>query len=340
MFWLLTAALLAPALLFAAAPLWRRRRAAGGRLGLALPLAAVLALPPLAYVLYNRWGHIDEVGLGELYRRTVDNPGDPREAQRLVIALGEAVRRDQDRPWAWYFLGENLFGLGLAEEAEIAYGRAASLLEPAPEKAAVLGRLAMARYLNAGSRLSPEAMAAVDEARAINPREASVLQLLAADAEEREDMEAAVGYWRQLVQAAPGSALADELRRRIAAARAGAEAPAGPLVEVNVSLAEGLALDGGLRVFVAARDAAREGAPPLAAVDTRVSRLPATIRLDDSSAVGPFNLSSAATVYVSALVSRAGTATPRPGDYRAVSESIALDGRPAVVDLVIAEPVP
>lgn len=339
MFWPLTAVLLASALLFAAWPLWRRRRAAGGRLGLALPLAAVLALPPLAYVLYDRWGRIDEVSLRGLYQRTVDNAGDPQEARRLVVGLGEAVRRDQDRPWAWYFLGENLLGLGLAAEAEIAYGRAAALLEPAPEKAAVLGRLAMARYLVAGSRLSPEAMAAVDEARAINPREISVLQLLAADAENREDTEAAVGYWRQLIQAAPDSELADGLRRRIAAARSDGDA-AGPLVEVKVSLAEGLALDGGLRVFVAARDAAREGAPPLAAAATLVSRLPATIRLDDSSAVGPFNLSSAGTVYVSALVSRSGTATPRPGDYRAVSENIALGGRPAAVELVIAEPVP
>ncbi|MBV56610.1 MAG: hypothetical protein CMQ12_08575 [Gammaproteobacteria bacterium] len=65
-----------------------------------------------------------------------------------------------------------------------------------------------------------------------------------------------------------------------------------------------------------------------------------TIRLDDASAVGPFNLSSADTVFVSALVSFTGTANPGSGDYRVVSDSFVHKGQHAVIDLVLSERVP
>jgi hypothetical protein len=117
-------------------------------------------------------------------------------------------------------------------------------------------------------------------------------------------------------------------------------AVSGPSIDVNVSLADGLELRDELRVFIAARNAAREGMPPLAAIDLVVASLPTTVRLDNSSAVGPFNLASADTVYLSALVSNSGVATPRSGDYRVVSESFAHNGEHTVIDLVIAEQVP
>ena len=48
-----------------------------------------------------------------------------------------------------------------------------------------------------------------------------------------------------------------------------------------------------LRVFVAARNADREGMPPLAAISLVVGNLPIMVQLDNSLAVGPFDLSSA-----------------------------------------------
>ena len=79
--------------------------------------------------------------------------------------------------------------------------------------------------------------------------------------------------------------------------------------------------------------------PPLAATDLRVSNLPQTIQLDNSSAVGPFNLASSDTVYVSALVSFAGVANPQIGDYRVVSENFSHNGQHTVIDLLISEQV-
>ena len=44
-------------------------------------------------------------------------------------------------------------------------------------------------------------------------------------------------------------------------------------------------------------NAEQDGLPPLAALDTTVSALPASFQLDNTAAVGPYNLSSAESVY-------------------------------------------
>ena len=114
----------------------------------------------------------------------------------------------------------------------------------------------------------------------------------------------------------------------------------GPAIEVAVSIADSLEPDPQLRVFIAARNAEMEGMPPLAVADLRVADLPVSLRLDDSLAVGPFNLSSAQSVYVSALVSQSGAANRATGDYFAQSAPFPLDNPPEPLELVISEIVP
>ena len=308
------------------------------------PVMLTFLIPLLAYGLYDRWGYIDEVEMMDLYQRTVQNVDDLEEAQALIVSLGQSVQNDDDQPWAWYFLGENFSNIGMFNEAEIAYGRSADLFEATPEKALVLGRVAMVKYINAELQLTPEIAEVIDEARAINPNEITILQLLASDASSNEDYAAAIGYWRLLIQVDPNSQQAQTLRANITAAQQilAQQSPSseeGPVIDVTVSLASGLELNSSLRVFVAARNADREGMPPLAATDLVVGNLPMTIRLDNSSAVGPFNLASAENVYVSALVSRTGVATPQAGDYRVVSESFSHNNEQAEISLIISETV-
>ena len=80
--------------------------------------------------------------------------------------------------------------------------------------------------------------------------------------------------------------------------------------------------------------------PPLAVADITVADLPVRVRLDDSMAVGPFNLSSAESVYVSALISQVGTANRASGDYFAETEAFSLESPPQPVELLISEIVP
>jgi cytochrome c-type biogenesis protein CcmH len=310
-----------------------------------IPLALVLFMSVLAYSLYNQWGYIDDVELMDLFRRTVNNTADIEETQSLIVRLGEVVQADADKEWAWYFLAENFANLNMFPEAQIAYRQAANRIEAGPEKALILGRVALAMYITADLKLTPEILEVVEEARALNPNERSILQLLAADADQRRDYQSAIAYWRLLIQSSPNSGQARLLRESIAAAQSlmadsGQDIDAGPVVEVKLRLTEGIELDPNLRVFIAVRNAQREGLPPLAATQLRVADLPVTIRLDDASAVGPFNLSSANTVFVSALVSFTGTANPGSGDYRVVSDSFVHKGQHAVIDLVLSERVP
>ena len=310
-----------------------------------IPLLLCLAMPLVAYGLYDEWGFKNDVELMGLFQRTVNNRDNPQESQDLIRRLGEVVQADDYRPWAWYFLAENFASIGMFTEAEIAYRQSAARMEETPEKALVLGRVAMAKYVLAEYTFTADILEVIGKARAINPNEISVLQLIAADAEEREDFETAIEYWRLIIQSNPNSEQAQTLRRSIAIAQQrlagdGQDVAAGPTIEINLSLAEGLEIDGGLRVFVAVRNAAQEGLPPLAAIDLTVADLPANIQLDNSFAVGPFNISSAETVFVSASVSFTGSATPTSGDYRSQSDNFSHNGQRAVISLEIIDRVP
>lgn len=363
LFWLTSILLLAVAAGFVLLPLWRRMQAEGktesvGNLSgllddastraLLLPLGLVVLMSIAAYLFYARWGHINEVRFTDLYQRSIENSDDPQEAIALIREITAHTQAGEENdPWLWYFLGQNLSLVTQYGLAEITYARAAELLPDGRDKAMVLGQLALMRYLDGEFVMSEGVMAAIQAARELNPTEATALQLLATDAEDRQDSNAAIGYWRLLIQASPQSELAGVLRQRIAEAQqrlqtgegeSSADSP-GPVIEVQVSLAEGLQLDPEGWVFVTARDAEQEGAPPLAVTRLPVRSLPTTVQLDDSHGVAGSSLSAASRVYVSALITATGTANAQAGDYRAVSDSFTL-GRQGTVSLVIAEQLP
>ena len=307
---------------------------------LVIGLIAV-SLPAVSVTLYQRWGFIDDVQVMGLFQESLAAQGDVAAASALVTELGELVKNGSENPWVWYFLGENFATIGRFNEAEISYRQAAERLSGQPEEALVLGRAALALYIKSEFRFTPELNALIEQAQAINPNEIAVIQLLAADAQNRGDYAAAIANWRILIQLDPNSPEAQALRGEIANAQRllreeSGEEIVGPEIEVRLALAEGLSLDPNLRVFVAVRSAEREGMPPLAAVGLSVADLPTTISLDNSSQVGPFNLSSADLVRVSALVSLNGTANPSRGDYRVVSDDFAHNGQHAIVTLTIS----
>lgn len=303
------------------------------------PLALVLLLPVAAWLMYQQWGQLEDVELMDQFQRTVQNENDVETARDLVLSLGQVVQENPERPWAWYFLGENFSTLGMFDAANSAYRQAAERMSEDEEKALALGRVVLTAYIMEQLRITPEIQDLIDNTLELNPDEPNVLQLLATDAREREDYDAAIGYWRRLSQLNPDSQTARENIADLQRLRAG-DASDGPAIEVAVAIAGDLPLDPQLRVFVSARNAQADGMPPLAVADLTVAELPARIRLDDSLAVGPFNLSSAESVYVSALVSQAGTANRASGDYFAETEAFPLENPPQPVQLVISEIVP
>ncbi|MCY4270355.1 MAG: c-type cytochrome biogenesis protein CcmI [Gammaproteobacteria bacterium] len=317
--------------------------APGGSGGILAPLTVALLLPVAAWLMYQQWGQLEAVELMDPFQRTVQQGGDPEVARELVLRLGDAVRENPEQAWAWYFLGENLSTLGMFDVANSAYRQAVDRLAEDEEKALALGRVALTAYIMARLELTPEIREIIDRTLALNPDEPNVLQLLASDAEESGDFDAAIGYWRRLSQLNPDSQTARQSIANLQRLRDGGETASPDIaagIEVAVAIAEGLTLDPRLRVFISARNAEAEGMPPLAVATVSVADLPASIRLDDSLAVGPFNLSSAQSVYIAALVSQTGSANRAPGDHFAESEPFPLANPPNPVQLKISQVVP
>jgi cytochrome c-type biogenesis protein CcmH/NrfG len=153
-----------------------------------IPVILAMLIPVLAYSLYDQWGYIDDVELMDLFQRTLNSTGDPGEAQALVESLVEAVQADEERPWTWYFLGENFVNLSMFVEsesvrrdlwlrAETAYQQSSVLFDEGPDQALVLGRVALAKYMNSGREFNQEILDVIEQARKINPNENLLIKL-------------------------------------------------------------------------------------------------------------------------------------------------------------------
>ena len=314
---------------------------------------AVLLIPVASYSLYGYWGYSQHENIRGLYERTAANRDDLDEARELISALGAVVMGEPESnplPWAWYFLGENFSMLGLYSEAEVAYRQSSDRLIGESEQALSLGRLALVRYILDEFVITPRVRAAIQQTRRLNPNEIAVLQILASDAETREDYREAIANWRLLIQADPNSSQSNLLRQKVTDAQLllaatddlalSSSSTISPSISVSLSLADSLKVGGDTVVFVAARDVDKEGSPPLAVAVLSVKDLPSVVTLTDDQAVGPFKLSSAKSVNLSALISFSGVANPQSGDIRAVSESILLSDEPSEVSLILSSRLP
>lgn len=314
---------------------------------------AVLLIPVASYSLYGYWGYSQHENIRGLYERTAANRDDLDEARELISALGAVVMGEPESnplPWAWYFLGENFSMLGLYSEAEVAYRQSSDRLIGESEQALSLGRLALVRYILDEFVITPRVRAAIQQTRRLNPNEIAVLQILASDAETREDYREAIANWRLLIQADPNSSQSNLLRQKVTDAQLllaatddlalSSSSTISPSISVSLSLADSLKVSGDTVVFVAARDVDKEGSPPLAVAVLSVKDLPSVVTLTDDQAVGPFKLSSAKSVNLSALISFSGVANPQSGDIRAVSESILLSDEPFEVSLILSSRLP
>lgn len=115
-------------------------------------------------------------------------------------------------------------------------------------------------------------------------------------------------------------------------------APAAASVKVSVSLSPATAKKAQPTdaVFIFAR-AANGPRVPLAVVRKQVKDLPATVVLDDSTAMSPqMKLSSVPEVVVVARVSKSGDAMPHAGDFEGTSEPVKTFGGNVAVRIATA----
>lgn len=314
-----------------------------------IPLVMVALIVPTSIGLYQQWGYQDELELATLFERTEQVSEDPQEIRDLIFSIGALIERDNENGWAVYLLAQNLANIGMFAEAATALERAGALIEQPQDKVSVLAQYAFLEFMLADQVVTEKVQSIIDQAQLIDPNQFLILQVQGLDAERRQDHQAAITYWRRILQQTPAGPEADQIQARIEIAQqalAGGSPqateppePSGAQVQVQVSLAEGLTLPAGTRVFVSALDVNGRG-QPLAARVLNVEELPVTLTLSDADAVGPFNISSAQTLYVVATASSTGTANVQSGDYQARSEGFARTDAAAPVALVIADRVP
>ena len=232
-------------------------------------------------------------------------------------------------PQAWEMLARSYAALQRFPEAARAYEKARTL---APNNAQLLVDHADVLAMLQGQSMVGEPAKLIARALTLDPKNLKALALAGSAAFERKDFAGAIQFWSQARQLAPPTGeFTAGLDRTLEAARDAAAtqpntastpsktAPVpGPALSGTVSLSPSLAskVKPDDTVFIFAR-AAQGPRMPLAILKRKVSELPITFKLDDSTAMSDdLKLSKFANVVVAARVSASGNAMPQPGDLQ------------------------
>ncbi|NMK47866.1 c-type cytochrome biogenesis protein CcmI [Achromobacter sp. Bel] len=341
----------------------------GQRAGVAAACLLSVLIPVAAVLLYGKLGNPRAAADASVMARAVEpHAQDTGDDMAVAInALAQRLRNAPDDADGWYTLARSYETLGRYADAVAAYQQVLRLV---PGQPAVLADMADA--LLSANRGVPDAHAveAVAQALATQPDQPKALALAGMMALRRGDAAEALAHWERLqALLPPDSEAARQIQSNIAQARAmAAGAPPAPMaggngVQNTASNAAPQAKPAGDASALAARisgqariaDSLRgqvqpddtvfilarpvEGSRmPLAILQWRVSDLPRTFVLDDSSAMSPdATLSRASNVRVEIRVSRSGTATARPGDLSGVLSEVPIraDGLELVADTVV-----
>jgi cytochrome c-type biogenesis protein CcmH len=296
-----------------------------------LPALLVLLVPVLSAWLYLDHGAWRDLAIPAVI---ADIQGAQSEEEqlaalnRLADTLKARFERKPEDVEAAYMLGTLLLEVERYDEAEATFEAMLDLLEPGPNRATVLGQLAQVRYVQADSTITEEVQATMDQALAMNPNESTVMDILAIDALLREDLVAALGYWRrELSQLAPGSQKSETMRQRIAVVEsymsqdekaevAATNVPVKLHVTISPELVDKVTPDMNLFVYIGNPG----GGPPILARNIPSPEFPFDIVLDNSMSMLGAQLLPTQQVIAGARLS-AGGATRQSGALEHESET-------------------
>jgi cytochrome c-type biogenesis protein CcmH len=314
-----------------------------------LTITTALALPLVAVLLYQ-W-------LGEPRGLSVERAVPPApaaqsgehagrgEMEEVVMKLAERLRAEPGNGDGWLLLGRSYMVLERHEQAALAFAEARRLRG---DDADLLADLAEAEALADGKNFLGHPGELLEQSLALDPEHPKGLWLGAFAAMQRGEPELAASRWQKLLDRQPPDSEAAGIlvglieRTGTTPKKDTATAPAstGPALRVQVSIDESLTagLRGDETVFVFAR--AVDGPPmPLAVVRRRVSDLPLTVELDDSTSMtSELTLSRFERVVVGARVSRDGAPIARSGDIQGFSDPVAVGATtpvPVTIDHVV-----
>jgi cytochrome c-type biogenesis protein CcmH len=312
---------------------------------------AGLAVPLIAVGLYIAVGNPNALApVAAMPSHAATDNVTPQQIEAMVAKLAERMKKNPDDPKGWIMLAKSYAVMGRFDDAVAAYGKAN---ERVPNNADLLADHADALAMAKGQSLQGEPEALVLRALKVDPNHVKALALLGTAAFDRKDYANALKSWEKAAALVPaGSPIAGSLTSSIAEARGlaggagvvkaadtvAAEKPAAEKadkvdkaaannasgVSGKVTLAPALTGKAapGDTVFIFAR-AAEGPRMPLAIIRKKVSDLPLTFVLDDSTAMSPAaRLSGTPQVIVGARISKSGDAMPKPGDFQGFTKPI------------------
>ena len=322
-----------------------------GRGGYRPAAIAGILLPLVAVGIYFAVGNPGAIGFADPHAGVGITQ---QQVEQMVERLAARLNENPEDVEGWKMLGRSLSVLGRFAEATNAYSKAAIR---APRDADLLADLADTLAMARGRKMKGEPEELVMRALQIDAKNLKALALAGTAAYERSDFAAAARYWRRMLPLVPEDSQdartiqanideASNLSRSKPAAKdatakskPAAKDLAAKSLSGTVSLSPKLAekVSPTDTVFIFAR--AAEGPPmPLAVLRRQAGDLPVKFSLDDGMAMAAgLKLSGFSRVVVGARVSRAGNATPQPGDLQGLSGAVANDskGVAVVIDTVV-----
>lgn len=295
---------------------------------LVVVIGAVLGTSVL---LYERLGA--RLGLESWYAQQELIEEGRKDFGSLLKRLEDTVNANPDDVQGWSLLARVYLDLNQLEKGAKAIGE---IIRIEGASAMLLAQQAQALYYADGQRLTARALSLIDKALELDPQDPATLSLLGMAAYQKQDWEAARGYWEAALPRA-GSINADEsLRDGIADVRQRLDmeplAVGGPQFAVTISLSNAASLlaDQRATVYIFAQPVGGAGAP-LAATRVKVSDLPTTVMLSDEQAMMPQNnLSSAKQVVIQARIAIGGTPQAQEGDWQGQTQVLQVEGQQRV----------
>jgi cytochrome c-type biogenesis protein CcmH len=315
-----------------------------------VPILSLLFIPIFSYGIYELVGSARDLELPKIFQTL--NTAESAEEQRagflrLAEVLEERFERKPNDIQNGYMLGTLYIQLEDFNSAINTFELLIGELEDGPDKATVLGQLAQAMYLDAGSSLTSDLQRVIERAMTMNPNEQAIMSILGFESFMQQDFRQAVFYWRrQLSQLNGNSEQALALRDRISTIEALLPPETAEVVDDGASVTLVIdvddsvrdLVDASMRLFVYARSP--DFPMPLAAVNLVQPEFPFEITLTDANAMTPAaKLSSASQVYVGARLSRSGVANAQAGDIEAESDTFELDSLEDKISISISKVV-
>lgn len=291
--------------------------------------ASAVAVPLIAglvYLVVADPGALDVRGAEDVMR--LDPARDQAEIESWKLRLRDRVDARSEDEKSWYLLGHAHLKLQQYDLAAEAFATTNTLIE---DDLSVQVYWLQARYLAARGVLDMQSRVLAERILEASPDMPVVLEILALDALQKGEREAAVRLLHRastassdVTQQATLAAALGEVRKQIS--------NPSPGVTVNVAAQGNVAHFAS--VFVIARPVG--GGMPFAVVKRAAVLLPFSVRLDDLVSMSEARpLTSAAAFEVVARVSHTGTAMPAADDWNWVSEAMDANHLQTGEDVVI-----